>query len=97
MRNFLFNLRTVILAFFGLASPVLIGTTGFHATAECQKRPEFVVENLQRPATVVATRHDRAIEDARQVPTSSAGRKATRFWLFDLAGEPLLRVGNSNT
>jgi hypothetical protein len=59
MRILLISLRTRILLLLGVAAAVFLGTMGFHATAERQKRQEFVKEHLQATAKVIAARRIR--------------------------------------
>ena len=66
MRNFLFYLRTRTLLVVGLASAVVVETMEFHATAECQIRPEIVSHRLPHTAKLIALQQNRVIEYAQQ-------------------------------
>jgi hypothetical protein len=59
MRILLISLRTRILLMFPAAATVLLGTMGFHVTAERQMRQEFVREHLQASAMTIAARRTR--------------------------------------
>ena len=82
MHDFLFSLRTKALLLAGMAFAVFVGIMWIHAAAERKARLEFVRDQLQNTAKLIAAQQNRIIEYPQQFLESLIVRQSGRRTLL---------------